>query len=144
MRETAGNSSRSFPMATEEFIASISPAPVEDWDCHWGPDPSKGAEIRFLGVVRGTEEGRAITGIDYSCYQPMAERELAAICRDLLRSHPEHGVLIHHRTGFVPAGVASLLIRVRTPHSAEAFDLAREYLKRIKSTVPVWKAVRFA
>ncbi len=130
-------------MATEEFIASISPAAVEELEARWGSDSANGADIRFLGVVREMENGLPILGIDYSCYAPMAEKELAAICRELLRDHPGHKVLIHHRIGFVPAGVASLLIRVRTRHSAEAFDLARDYLKRIKSTVPVWKTVRF-
>jgi molybdopterin synthase catalytic subunit len=130
-------------MATEDFIASISPAPVEEPESSWGSDPANGADLRFLGVVRGTENGQPILGIEYTCYSAMAEKELTAICRDLLRAHPGHKVLIHHRIGFVPAGVASLVIRVRTPHSAEAFDLAREYLKRIKSTVPVWKTVRY-
>jgi len=107
------------------------------------PDPERGADLRFLGVVRNTEQGLPILGIDYSCYAEMAAKELKQICQDLLQDHPDHRVFIHHRVGFVPAGVASLIIRVRTEHSAEAFDLLREYLKRIKSFVPVWKTVRF-
>lgn len=130
-------------MATEEFSVSISEAPVEEAEAGWKLHPANGADLRFLGVVRETENGRRIAGIDYSSYGPMAERELTAICRALREERPAHRVLIHHRTGFVPVGVASLLIRVRTPHSAEAFDLAREYLKRIKATVPVWKTIRY-
>jgi molybdopterin synthase catalytic subunit len=141
--KAAANSSPSFPMATEEFSASISTAPVEEPEASWRLDPVNGADVRFLGVVRETEHGRRIQGIDYSCYARMAEKELLAICADLLHKHPDHKVLVHHRTGFVPAGVASLIIRIRTPHSAEAFDLVREYLKRIKATVPVWKTVRY-
>ena len=143
MRETAGNSSPSLPMATEEFIASISPETVEHREAAWQPDPQRGADLRFLGVVRETEKGLPILGIDYSCYAQMAQKELREICRSLLRDHADHRALVHHRVGFVPAGVASLVIRVRTAHSAESFELVREYLKRIKSTVPVWKTVRF-
>ena len=35
---------------------------------------ANGASILFVGTVRETNEGRAVTGIDYSAYLPMAER----------------------------------------------------------------------
>ena len=41
--------------------------------------------------------------------------------------------------GTVAAGEASILIRVQTAHSAEGFEISREYLRRIKETVPIWK-----
>lgn len=141
--ETAANSSLSFSMATEDFNASVSAATVEEQEEAWRPDPVRGADLRFLGVVRERENGRLISGIDYSCYLGMAEKELAEICRSLLQAHPGHRVLVHHRVGFVPAGVASLVIRVRTIHSAEAFELVEDYLKRIKTSLPIWKTVRF-
>ena len=52
---------------------------------------------------------------------------------------PGHLALVHHVIGYVPAGEASIVIRVQTPHSAAAFEICREYLRRIKSTVPIWK-----
>ena len=55
------------------------------------------------------------------------------------RRIPDHLALVHHKVGFVAAGEASILIRVQTAHSAEGFDLCREYLRRIKETVPIWK-----
>jgi molybdopterin synthase catalytic subunit len=39
----------------------------------------------------------------------------------------------------VAAEEPSIVIRVRTKHSAEAFDLCRWYLKAIKTRVPIWK-----
>jgi molybdopterin synthase catalytic subunit len=143
MREAAANSSPSFPMATEEFIASISPLSVEEQETLWGFDSAHGADLRFLGIVRDTENGRPILGIDYSCYPEMAEKELWEIGRSMRQDHPGHQALVHHRVGFVPVGIASLVIRVRTRHSAEAFELVREYLRRIKTAVPVWKSVKF-
>ena len=131
-------------MATEEFIASISTATVEERESLWANDPARGADLRFLGVVREMENGLPIDGIHYSCYTEMAAKELESICRSLREGHREHRALIHHRVGFVPAGVASLVIRVRTTHSIEAFELVREYLRRIKTTVPVWKSVQFS
>jgi hypothetical protein len=45
-------------------------------------DTANGATIAFLGQVREVNEGRAVTGIEYSAYGDMAERELAAIARE--------------------------------------------------------------
>jgi len=103
-----------------------------------------GADLAFLGRVRGTEEGRAISGIEYTAYRDMALRELEKIVTAMQAEHGEHPLRIHHWTGFVPAGEPSILIAVGARHSAEAFALCAEYLRRIKATVPVWKRVVFS
>lgn len=131
-------------MEKSQFIASISEMPVPEFEATLEPSSVHGADLRFHGVVRDTEDGRPISGIDYTAYRPMADRELEAVIAAMLAEHPAHRVAIHHRIGYVPAGEASLLIRVQTAHSAEAFDWSREYLRRIKTTVPVWKQVVYA
>lgn len=126
-------------MASGDFILSISETPVAEVEKSLAPSTTHGADLRFRGVVRDLEDGRAIDGIDYSCYREMAETELAAIAEAMRAAHPDHRADIHHRVGFVAAGEASLLIRVQTKHSAAAFEIAQEYLKWIKTTLPVWK-----
>jgi molybdopterin synthase catalytic subunit len=103
-----------------------------------------GADLAFLGRVRDTEDGRRITGIEYTAYQEMALRELEKIAEAMQAEHGAHPVRIHHCTGFVPAGEPSILIAVGARHSAEAFALCAGYLRRIKQTVPVWKRPVFA
>jgi molybdopterin synthase catalytic subunit len=98
-----------------------------------------GAEVRFLGTVRGMEDGRPITGIDYTAYLPMAEKMLTELIENSTRAHGPHTVFIQHRLGFVSAEEPSILIRVRSKHSAESFDLCRWYLQEIKTRVPIWK-----
>ena len=102
-----------------------------------------GADLSFLGRVRGSEEGRPISGIEYTAYPEMALRELQAIAAAMQSEHGPHPLCIHHRTGFVPAGEPSILIAVGARHSAEAFALCAEYLRRIKATLPVWKRAVF-
>jgi molybdopterin synthase catalytic subunit len=99
----------------------------------------QGAEVRFLGTVRGLEDNRLISGIDYSAYQPMAEKMLAELVESGRAAHGPHEVFIQHRLGFVAAEEPSILIRVRTKHSAAAFDLCRWYLQEVKTRVPIWK-----
>jgi molybdopterin synthase catalytic subunit len=99
----------------------------------------EGAECQFLGTVRGEEDGKVITGIEYSAYQPMADVELGKICQRAQSEHGPHRVEIQHRLGFVPAREPSIIIRVKTKHSALSFELCRWYLKEIKTSVPIWK-----
>ena len=99
----------------------------------------EGAETQFLGVVRGEEDGRSISGIEYTAYLPMAEKMLHELAERGAREHGPHRLFIQHRLGFVAAEQPSIVIRVRTKHSAESFDLCRWYLKEIKTSVPIWK-----
>lgn len=101
----------------------------------------EGAEVQFLGIVRGSEDGQPISGIDYSAYLPMAGKMLADLIALGQARHGGHRVFIQHRLGFVASGEPSIIIRVQTRHSAEAFDICRWYLKEIKTTVPVWKKI---
>ncbi|MCF7789639.1 MAG: molybdenum cofactor biosynthesis protein MoaE [Prosthecobacter sp.] len=103
----------------------------------------EGAEAQFLGIVRGVEDDKAISGIDYSAYLPMAEKMLQDLVTRGQREHGSHRVFIQHRLGFVASEQPSILIQVRTKHSAESFDLCRWYLKEIKTSVPIWKRAVF-
>lgn len=105
--------------------------------------PGKGAEVQFLGVVRGEEDGRAISGIDYTAYLPMAEKMMRELIERGAHDHGPHCVFIQHRLGFVANEEPSIIIRVQTKHSAEAFDICRWYLKEIKTSVPIWKNAVF-
>lgn len=120
--------SRSFLLSHDPIPASVPPFP-----------PGVGAEVRFLGVVRGIEGEAAIRGIDYSAYAPMAERMLAELITAGQEQHGVHEVFIQHRLGFVSAEEPSIVIWVRTKHSAAAFELCSWYLKEIKTRVPIWK-----
>jgi molybdopterin synthase catalytic subunit len=131
-------------MASSHFDSLLSEEPIAAFEKTLLPSTEHGADLRFHGVVRDREEGRVITGIRYTHYESMAQRELEKIGAELAAEWPEHRAMIFHRIGFVAIGEASLLIRVQTKHSAEAFLICQEYVKRIKATVPIWKEVVFA
>lgn len=105
--------------------------------------PGEGAEVQFLGTVRGEEDGKAISGIDYTVYLPMAEKMLAELLEKGTRERGPHRVFIQHRLGFVAKEEPSIIIRVQTKHSTEAFEICRWYLKEIKTSVPIWKRAVF-
>src|SRR5437764_14699545 len=54
-----------------------------------------------------------------------------------------HQVLLHHRTGFVRGGEASLFLRVSAQHRANAFEASQWIVDELKQKVPIWKRPRF-
>ena len=103
-----------------------------------------GATVDFWGVVRELEDDRKIEAITYDAHAAMAEHQLRVIGEDAAARFPLLRVIIHHRTGVVPVGEASLLVRVQTSHRAAAFDASKWIVDELKRRVPIWKAPKFA
>lgn len=102
-----------------------------------------GAEVEFLGIVRAEEEGLPLDGLEYEAYGPMAEAAVKRLVEEAGRRWPVREVQVRHRTGFVPVGEVSVLIRVRASHRAEAFDACRFLIDRVKEEAPIWKKAVF-
>ncbi|HEY0791654.1 MAG TPA: molybdenum cofactor biosynthesis protein MoaE [Chthoniobacterales bacterium] len=98
-----------------------------------------GAVVDFFGVVRDVEDGRRIEGIEYEAFAPMAERLLAEIAQEAVELHRVGHVVLHHRIGFVPAGEASLFLRVFSERRKAAFRASESLVERLKELVPIWK-----
>ena len=98
-----------------------------------------GAAVVFVGTVREMNDGRDVTGIDYRAYEPMAERELAAIVDDVAERFRTRDLVVEHRVGTLGLGEASVVIAAAHPHRAEAFDAARALIEELKRRLPVWK-----
>jgi molybdopterin synthase catalytic subunit len=102
-------------------------------------DPAAGAIIDFWGIVRGLEEGREITGIEYEAHGPMAEHQMRGLAESATNRFGLTKVAIHHRIGFVPAAEASIVVRVESPHRPAAFSASQWIMDELKRTVPIWK-----
>jgi molybdopterin synthase catalytic subunit len=107
----------------------------------WRGDET-GAVVDFWGVVRATEDGAEIAGIEYEAHGAMAEYQLTGLARDAAERFGLSSITIHHRIGFVAVGEASLLVRVGTGHRAEGFAAARWAVDELKKRVPIWKHPR--
>jgi molybdopterin synthase catalytic subunit len=102
-----------------------------------------GAIIDFWGVVRPIEDGREIEGIDYDAHYEMAEHQLKRIAEQAAERFELKQVIIHHRTGFIAVGEASLFLQVASPHRREGFQASQWILDELKKKVPIWKRPRF-
>ena len=106
-------------------------------------DFSAGAMVEFQGIVRALEGGREISGIDYEAHWPMAQHQLNKISKEAAAKFALHQVVIHHRVGFVPAGEASLLLRVAAGHRAKAFEASQWIVDELKRKAPIWKHPKY-
>ncbi len=98
-----------------------------------------GAVVEFRGVVREDEKGRKISAIVYEIYEPMAERIITKILRELSFVHPCHFVRVVHRKGVVGVGETSIHIVIEAEHRREAFRLLEQFVDRLKVEAPIWK-----
>ncbi len=105
---------------------------------------ASGAVVDFLGVVRPSEDGRPITGIDYECHPTMAETELHRIAGEAAGMFGILGCTLIHRAGRVAAGEASLFLRVETGHRGPAYEASRWIVEQLKARAPIWKHPVFA
>ena len=98
-----------------------------------------GAVVEFLGVVRGSEAGQAISGLEYEAFSRMAEHQFSLLFEELARRWPVSSVRLVHRLGVVQAKEASLWVEVIAPHRAEAFAACQWLVDEMKRVVPIWK-----
>ena len=108
-----------------------------------GDGVEAGAVIDFWGVVRGTEGGREIEGIDYEAHRQMAEHQLQRIAGQAAETFGLALVIVHHRIGFIGVGEPSLFLRVTSAHRSEAFRASQWIVDDLKKRVPIWKRPRF-
>ena len=106
--------------------------------------PDCGALVLFLGTTRDHHQGRAVAGLAYEAYEPMALAALAALERECVERHLVAGCRIVHRLGEVPLAEASVAVVVSAAHRGPAFDAARWAMDELKRRVPIWKHERFA
>jgi molybdopterin synthase catalytic subunit len=105
--------------------------------------PPCGALAFFAGTVRNEHAGRAVTGIHYTAYAPLAEARLAEI-EDEAAQRFGAIVKLAHAVGELVVGETSVVVVVRAAHRGEAFAACRWAIDTIKHSVPIWKEERYA
>jgi MoaE-MoaD fusion protein len=98
-----------------------------------------GAIATFVGTTRVRSRGRTVQYLAYEAYPGMAEKVMAEIADDLRARFDILEIAIHHRTGRVEIGEASVVIAVSAPHRRDALAACAAAIDTLKETVPLWK-----
>jgi len=101
--------------------------------------PACGAVTLFVGTVREVNDGRSVTGIDYSAYGAMAAEELERVAGEAVQRFGTDRLIVEHRLGTLALGEASIAIAVAHAHRAAALDAQRYVIEEVKRRVPIWK-----
>lgn len=105
---------------------------------------ANGATSLFLGTVRDMDDGRAVTGMEYTAYEAMAERELVKIAAEAADRFGGAEIVIEHRVGTLALGEVSVAIATAHPHRRHALDATRFVIEEIKRRAPIWKREHYA
>lgn len=102
-------------------------------------DARAGAIATFTGTVRNESRGRGVRHLEYEAYVEMAADVMAQLAAKLKERYALHEIAIHHRTGRVEIGDASVVIAVSAPHRQDALAACKDAIDELKETVPLWK-----
>ena len=98
-----------------------------------------GAVICFLGLVRDTEGGAAVSALEYEAFQRMAEHQFNLLFDEMERRWPVESIRLIHRVGRVKVSEPSLWVEIIAPHRGEAFAACQWLIDQMKRLVPIWK-----
>jgi molybdopterin synthase catalytic subunit len=98
-----------------------------------------GAVVCFLGVVRGEEEGKSISAIEYEAFEKMVTHQFGLLFDEIEKRWSIESVRLVHRLGVVKVGEPSLWVEVVAPHRGEAFAACQWLIDEMKRVVPIWK-----
>jgi molybdopterin synthase catalytic subunit len=102
-----------------------------------------GAVTTFVGLVRDHNVGRRVLFLDYEAYDTMAVSVMQVILKEAAEHWPGIRLGMHHRTGRVEIGEASIVIAAASAHRTDAFAACRYAIERVKQILPVWKHEHF-
>ncbi|CAJ0577652.1 unnamed protein product, partial [Mesorhabditis spiculigera] len=107
--------------------------------------PSCGAVSIFVGTTRDNFHDRAVTRLDYECYDEMAYSEMRRLCSTTKAKFPRvEKMLMWHRVGEVPVTETSIIIAASSPHRQAALEAVSFAIDAFKATVPIWKKEMYA
>ena len=102
-------------------------------------DAASGAVVSFCGRVRNHNEGRAVTRLEYECYEELAVSEGARVIAEAKERFGASRVRCVHRTGDLAIGEPAVWVGAAAAHRDAAFAAARYVIDEVKKRVPIWK-----
>lgn len=104
-----------------------------------------GAHSIFLGQVRKDAiEGKTVSAIEYSAYEPLALTQMTEIRESIIARHNLTCMHVYHSIGTVDAGQICLFVFTSSAHRRAAIDACNETVERIKAELPIWGKEIFA
>ncbi len=98
-----------------------------------------GALATFVGSVRDSAHGEAVTALELEAYPGFTEKEIAKIEADARARFDVIDTLVIHRHGRMTPGEAIVLVAALSKHRREALQAVDYLMDRLKTEAPFWK-----
>lgn len=131
------------PLAIRVVRAELSTDPIRIGDLAEAvADPRCGAVVTFDGMVRDHDDGRGVTGLEYSAH-PEAAAVITQVTEEIAERSIDVRVAVVHRVGSLGIGETALGVAVAAPHRKLAFAVCDELVDTVKRRLPIWKRQHF-
>lgn len=101
--------------------------------------------MTFLGVVRErADDGRAVTGLSYEAFEPMAIRTFETIAGEARERFGDVRLAIVHRVGDLVIGDVAVAVVAAAVHREAAFAACSYAIDELKQRAPIWKKEHYA
>jgi molybdopterin synthase catalytic subunit len=121
---------RAVPFDPWQVLAELRP------ECAAG---AAGATAVFVGTVRDSSHGEAVSDMTLEHYPGMTERHLERISAEARRRWDLLDTLIVHRVGELRPEDPIVLVAVWSAHRAAALEACRYLIDELKCRAPFWK-----
>jgi len=107
-------------------------------------DPACGGYCSFEGWVRNSNEGHAVTRLDYEAFAELAVKEGSRIVAEAIKKYGVGKAACVHRVGSLAIGEIAVWVGVSSGHRDEAFKACRYIIDAVKHRIPIWKKEHYA
>ncbi|MCX7142186.1 MAG: molybdopterin synthase catalytic subunit MoaE [Proteobacteria bacterium] len=102
-------------------------------------NPAIGAIASFIGLVRDSNDGDAVSGMTLEHYPGMTEKALTGIVAEAKKRWDIIDALVIHRVGELKPLDQIVLVVVTGAHRGAAFDACEFIMDYLKTQAPFWK-----
>jgi len=102
-------------------------------------NPAIGAIASFIGLVRDSNDGDAVSGMTLEHYPGMTEKALTGIVAEAKKRWDIIDALVIHRVGELKPLDQIVLVVVSGAHRGAAFDACEFIMDYLKTQAPFWK-----
>lgn len=102
-------------------------------------NPSIGALVSFVGLMRDMNAGEAVTAMTLEHYPGMTEKALGKIVEEAQGRWELQAVRVVHRVGRLSPLDPIVLVAVASRHRGEAFRACEFIIDYLKTRAPFWK-----
>ena len=103
-------------------------------------DPGFGGYAMFVGRIRDSNHGRAVTAVSYDLFEPLALELFRSFAAEIAAQlGPRLKLYVEHARGDLRVGDLAVVVAAGTPHRDEAFRACRALIEAVKHRAPIWK-----